>query len=743
MTKSSKKRRLPRRKRRPAAPSQVDSQASTGQLIANALQLQKAGDLESAKTLYCQILHREPLNPDAWHLLGMTLHGADQHREAIECLQKADAIVPNHPEVLANLGVVYRSMGNPDQARCVLEKSIAADPNSAAARINLGTVLLESSLLDAAEAQFQRALEIDPHAANAAMNLGNVWQKQGRLRDAEGIYRQLLERNAGNAKLLTNLGESLRKQGKRSEAVAVLKQALSADPQSIETALNLARALKHSSRHGEAEELLRQVVRQYPELAKAYHYLGITLLDLGDLDAAREEVTRSVELDPSDVYAISSLGTIYLEMGRNDAALESFRKVIDKDPMMSEAHGSILYIMSADPTTDQAELFEEHRRWGQIHGNLEPRFEHRNVKQVNRPLRIGYVSPDFRNHAVAKFIRPVLQSHDPQRVEVFAYAEVPVPDEMTVELKSLVPHWRNTDGLSNLQVAQQIVADEIDILVDLAGHTSRNRLLVFAHRPAPVQMTWLGYPNTTGLSTIDYRLTCQTQNPIGEPSYHVEELLRIPGGSFCFSAPSDAPDVQSAPVARNGHITFGSLHRPFKISESVRDLWSAVLTAVPDSRMLIFHTGFNAKAISDLRQSLIERGIASDRFEIRNEYDGDSYLETYHEIDIALDVSPWAGGTTTLEALWMGVPVAAYFGNSRSSRSTAAIVKNAGHADWVADSDQQYVRVATDLAGDTDALEQIRRGLRDDVRQSVVDADRFTRELEQTFQLAWNRWCES
>ena len=260
---------------------------------------------------------------------------------------------------------------------------------------------------------------------------------------------------------------------------------------------------------------------------------------------------------------------------------------------------------------------------------------------------------------------PCLNAIAAERVETYCYAEVDFPDEMTQRLQARSDHWRFTTGLSDRQVAQMIAADEIDVLVDLAGHTSGNRLKSFAYRPAPVQVTWLGYPNTTGLPTMDYRLTCETQNPLNEPSYHTEELVRLPFGAICFSPPPRAPDVTPLPFRVNGFVTFGSLHRPFKITPPVRELWAEVLLANPQSRLILFNTRFTEQWSSVIAEDLVARGIEPDRFEIRKTHDGSSYLDVYKDVDIGLDTTPWAGGTTTIEALWMGVPVVGLYGDRR------------------------------------------------------------------------------
>ncbi|TWU05751.1 O-linked N-acetylglucosamine transferase, SPINDLY family protein [Stieleria varia] len=717
-------------------------QCSVGQCsVEGALQLHRAGDLGGAKAIYCEVIQREPTNADAWHLLGMTLHAGGEDEQALECLAQADALVPGHPELLANLGWVYRSLGRYEPACDVLERAIKADPSSVPARCSLGAVFSELGQVDDAEQQYQAALAIDPGHCVALMNLGNLRQSQGRSRDAEQLYREVLSRNPGDSLVMMNLGEALRQQGKWDLAIEMLTGALRVNPMLVQAAVGLGRTLQAARRLAESESIFRQVIRQRGDYAKAYHYLGKTLLDAGDAEAAQAEIRHALELDPRDAFAVCTLGFVRLEMGQRDEAAECFSRAIELNPDLSEAAGTLLYLRSTDPGVEPAELFHQHCQWGQRYGEWPKVSIGERDMRADRRLKIGYVSPDFRNHAIASYIMPVMKSHDGECVEVYCYAEVASPDHVTEQLMRHADHWRFTNGLSDDQVAQQVVEDGIDILVDLAGHTSKNRLLVFARRPAPVQMTWLGYPNTTGLKAIDYRLTCQTQDPEGEETWHVEQLLRLPGGSFCFSVPENAPAVHPTPAMNAGHVTFGALHRPIKITDSVRDLWAAVMHAVPGSKLLVFNTRFTQSAASDLRDGLIARGVSAERMEIRSRYDGASYLETYHEIDIALDVFPWAGGTTTLEALWMGVPVLAMYGDRRSARSTAAIVENVGHGAWVARSTAQYVQLAAKLASDWNALQASRARLRTDVQSTIVDAKRFTASLENAYRDAWRLIC--
>ncbi len=738
--------RLKLRKSKRLVSQQSPDETNPASTIASALKLQQKGRLDEAQRLYREVLKKDPKNPDAWHLWGMTLFSANEFESAIECLQHTLTLTPNQPDVLANLGVVHRAAGNLEDARRVLEQAVGIPPELANSFSNLGTVYMELGRIEDAETQFEKALSIDSDSKLAAMNLGNLWQDQHRHLDAENVYRSLLRQHPNDALLLNNLGESLRNQGKWEQAVEVLDRAIRVVPDSVELRLNLGRNLAQLRRFEEAQLQFTGLIEQHPDHPKPYHYLGKLILGMGDAGKAVEVISRAVELGPKEPHSLCSLGFALLEIGDRVQAETCFRSALEIDPAFSSAHSTLLFLMSSKSHVSQATLFEEHKEWGEAHGSVTPLKSRRQWsverdKTKNRKLKIGYVSPDLRNHVVDYYFRPVLNNHDRSQFETFCYAEVGEPDETTETLKQLSDNWRFTTGLSDEQVARQIMSDEIDILIELAGHSSNNRVLALAYRPAPVQVTWLGYPNTTGLKSIDYRITCETQNPFGEPTYHTEELFRMPNGSFCFTPPVITPELSELPAVKNGFITFGSLHRPDKISESTLDLWAGVLQKSPTSKLSLFHTRFKKESMERLVKSLNQRGIAPDRVQIRNEVTGAHYLEAYENIDISLDATPWAGATTTVESLWMGVPVIAFHGDCRSSRSTAAIMKNVKHETLIAHSPDEYASIAKRLSADLPLLNRHRRSLRREVQDTIMNAPNFTREFENSIREMWHRWC--
>ena len=369
---------------------------------------------------------------------------------------------------------------------------------------------------------------------------------------------------------------------------------------------------------------------------------------------------------------------------------------------------------------------------------------HTNVRDAERRLRIGYVSPDLFQHAVSYFIEPVLQYHDAARFETFCYAEVVKPDDATAKLRSLSHQWRSTCGLNDAEVAAQIRADGIDILVDLAGHTARHRLLALARCPAPVQVTYLGYPNTTGMQAVDYRLTDAIADPPGEPRLYTEELVRLPEIFCSFGMPDDAPDVVNRPAGWSGPITFGSMHKLSKLNDQVLDLWCRILAAVPHSRLLVFRDTLSGAAREHLLSRFAERKIPV-RAARHSELlwpSGRDHRSVYGEIDISLDSIPWCGHTTACESLWMGVPMITLRGDRHAGRMGASVLNCVGVPQWIVDSQDEYLALAVQLAGDRDQLAHWRQRLRQQMIESpLCDGKGFTRNLEAKYREMWQRWC--
>ncbi len=409
-------------------------------------------------------------------------------------------------------------------------------------------------------------------------------------------------------------------------------------------------------------------------------------------------------------------------------------------------HSNLLFTLNYLPHCSQEEIYRESRQWEEKQMVATPVREHNNSAEKERRLRIGYVSPDFRAHSVAAFIEPVIKAHNREQVEVFCYANVLKPDEVSVRIQEASDHWLSITGIGDMDVVARIEADAIDILVDLAGHTGENRLTVFAHKPAPVQVTWLGYPNTTGMSIMDYRLTDGIADPVGaEEMFYTEELFRLKHGFLCYQADEFTPDVAQPPCLENGYVTFGSFNTLPKINPEVVKLWAKILHSVDGSHLLL-----KAKQLADveIRQEYAKmftaEGIAAERIEFHGFISQkEDHLGFYNRVDIGLDPFPYNGTTTTCEALWMGVPVITLLGTRHSERVGASILHNVGLDELVAESADAYIEIAREVANDRNSLVEMRQELRLQLQESyLLDSRAFTASLEKAYQRMWHVWCE-
>ena len=403
----------------------------------------------------------------------------------------------------------------------------------------------------------------------------------------------------------------------------------------------------------------------------------------------------------------------------------------------------MLYLPEQNPD----EILAEHRRWAQVHANVPggvPRYA--NSRDPARRLRVGYVSADFRSHAVGFFFEPLLANHDRNVVEAVCYSGVARPDATTERLRSMASQWRDIGGLSTEQVASMIRADGIDILVDLAGHTSGTRLKVFAHKPAPVQVTYLGYPTTTGLPVMDYRFTDELADPEGEDVYYTEKLLRLPGAFLCYRPLDNCPPVSPLPAMEKGYVTFGSFNNLSKISPSVISLWVKLLQEVPGSRLFVKNPSLTDTATRERYYGLLEKqGATRDRVELQGRTATQAeHLALYSRLDIALDTFPYNGTTTTCEAIWMGVPVITLAGQRHAGRVGVSILSNAGFGEWIARTPEQYITLAAGLAADVKKLAALRANLRQRMSDSpLCDGQVFARKVETAYREIWRAWCAS
>jgi predicted O-linked N-acetylglucosamine transferase (SPINDLY family) len=648
-------------------------------------------------------------------------HQAGRLAEARAGYERILAQNADHADALHMLGILLHQTGDRSEKPLKLvNQAIRLNPRAPEYRCNSGLILSDLRRWPQAVAEFNQALALRPDYAVVDNHLGNVLRAMGRLEPSAESYRR---------------------------AVAI-------KPDFTDGWNNLANVLRELNRADESADACRRAIALNPNYAPAHNNLGNALLRQDKVDQAVVEYRRTLELEPENAKVISNLGGALKDLGELDESLELHRKALLLDPGLHECQSNLLYYSHYRQDFDPIVSLRESRDWAWRHtARLWRLFPpHGNSPEPERRIVVGYVSPDFRAHAVASFLLPLFQNHDHGKFEIIAYSNVRGTDRTTQLIRGLVDKWRDISGMSDAQAEDVIRRDAVDILVDLAGHTAQSRLLLMARNPAPVQTTYLGYPGTTGLPGIDYKLTDALADPPGlTESHYSETLLRLPWTNWCFTPIVDAPPVGPLPALsgsgseKGASVCFGSFNNFAKVTPKVIEMWAAILRAVPNSRMLI-----KAKALSagSVRQRVAKRfaelGVAEDRLDLRGrQLNPADHLATYNQVDIALDTFPYHGTTTTCEALWMGVPVVTLAGEAHLSRVGLSLLTNAGLQRLVAQSPEQYAQIAASLAKDLPALADLRAGLRQQMLESpLADGKAFARDVEGLYRQVWRNWCD-
>lgn len=700
------------------------SRAAIQSLLQTGQRLHQAGKLADAEAAYRQVLQRVPDDPTALHLLGLLAHQRGDNDVALDLLRKSVSARRTPPEFHYNFGSVLLTLGDAEGAAAQNARAVESRPGYSQALSNLCIALCRLGRWEEAVAAGERAAGYAPGQPEPRFNLSQA---------LKGFARQLSDH------------------GQIERAVQCLTRSSQLRQDDPAVHVELAATLAALGRFSEAAEACRAAIALKPDDAAAYTTLGAALSAGGHYSAAIAACERAMELDPGDVRSVVNLGTALLGSGRADEAIAAFRRAIDAghgNPSLraavNRAQSNLLMALHYDQR-DAAAVLEEHVRAGRAIGSSVRRISH--AKPVRgRRIRIGYVSPDFRLHSVAFFIEPVLSAHDRRRFEIFCFSSSSRTDNVTHRLQQYDVHWRDISALSDHQAAELIAGEGIDVLVDLAGHTGESRAALFAMKPAPVQVNYLGYPGTSGLEAMDYRITDAVADPPGMTErFYTEKLVRL-RTAWCYRPPETAPPVGRLPLEVAGHVTFGSFNNLQKLTPSMLRLWAQTISAVPDARLLIKAKGLHDHANRDrITDALLAGGLDAGRFELLAHHPSiTAHLELYNRVDVALDTFPYNGTTTTCEALWMGVPVVTLAGRVHGARVGASLLSTVGLADLVAEDFTAYARLASELAADAPRLAALRAGLRERVAGSpLVDAVTFTREIESAYASMLGTACDS
>jgi len=703
-------------------------------------------------------------------LTAQRLYGSGKLAEAEAACRQILQVAPQHHSAIHLLGVIACRGRRFDEGYRLLETAISSQPRSIEYRLNYGIALNEGGKWRAAEPVLRELLAAAPDHPLALNNLANAVQMQGRSEEAVEIYRRALVTAPDLIDARVNLAASLRSLTRYDEAVAVVDKVLKKLPNHVgalhqrgmlfadahclpeseavfrrvvqlapnhhQALFCLGTVLSDQGRWYDAADAYAEAIRQRPDYAEAHQALAVMLKYTNRVTESLIAVERSLQLRPNFTLAFQTLGATLSEVGRTEEAVQVYRRSLDVDPDQPHVRSNLLYALCGLESISREQLWREHLLWAEVHGgNEQPSL--RSKKASGHRLRVGYISPDLRQHSVSYFLAPVLAAHDRNRVEVICYSDVVRPDAMTARLRDLADGWFDVTRQNTEQVCSQIANDRIDILVDLAGHTMGNRLAVFARRPAPIQITWLGYPETTGLATIDYKITdAIAWDESDGTRYASEQPLRLPGGCHCYEAPAGCPGVAPPPMLVNGYVTFGSFASLAKVTPAMVGTWAAVLKEVPNSRMLLKARQLADRFIRDRMTSMFAAaGVSIDRLRFEPTVaETLDHLALYRDVDIVLDTFPYNGTTTLCEGLWMGVPVVTLKGDRPASRMGASLSHQIGLDSLVAHTHDKFVAIAKDLAADHSKLIDLRNSMRDRFAQSTLgNATSFTKELEDAY----------
>jgi len=724
-------------------PGGVEATPSPGSMNALVRQFQdQAFDqgAESARTL----VQRYPRHGYSWKLLGSFLHKQQRMPEALQAKQRAVDLLPDDTEALFNLALACEQQGLMSQAEQCYRRVIALQPGDAEAQHNLGHALFGQGHRDLALPCYREALRLKPDFVAAHIGLGGLLQEAGMVVEAESIWRSLLRLTPSDMQAALYLSRTLQRQGRRAEAEACMRSAVVVKGGDYESYFHRGNFLGELGLLAEAEADFRCALELKPDAVPVMSNLGANLKEQGRLTESEAVLAEAVALDPTFAASWANHAIALLMQGLLAEAQQSFDRALELCDYAAPIYSSLLFALNYDPDKTAEAIFARYqdfdRRFGQPH--RADWLPHGNPPSAGRRLKVGYVSPDFKHHACSFFMEPLLAHHDARLVDVYAYAELTQEDDSTQRYKHYAEHWVPTRGMTDAALAKRIRADGIDILVDLAGHTAGNRLGVFALKPAPVSMSWMGYGYTTGLQAIDYYLTDAASAPAGCEPLFSEELWRLPGSYTAYRAPTTMGDVSPLPALERGYVTLGTLTRGVRINHRTIRVWAAILLRLPTARIVIDSSSFRDVAV---QQAAIDRfvahGIAPERLHIG--YNSPPW-DVLRGIDIGLDCFPHNSGTTLFESLYMGLPFVSLAGRPSVGRIGSAILHGVGHPEWIAESEDDYVEKVLALARDLPALARQRATLRAQMQASpLMDEAGFARTVEAAYQNMFTRWEET
>ncbi|CAN1772282.1 Probable UDP-N-acetylglucosamine--peptide N-acetylglucosaminyltransferase SPINDLY [Linum perenne] len=692
--------------------------------------------------------------------LGTSLKLSGNVQEGIQKYYEALKIDPHYAPAYYNLGVVYSEMMQYDTALSCYEKAALERPMYAEAYCNMGVIYKNRGDLESAIACYERCLAVSPNfeiaknnMAIALTDLGTKVKLEGDINQGVTYYKKALYYNWHYADAMYNLGVAYGEMLKFDMAIVFYELAFHFNPHCAEACNNLGVIYKDRDNLDKAVECYQATLSNSlsikPNFSQSLNNLGVVYTVQGKMDAAASMIEKAILANPTYAEAYNNLGVLYRDAGNISMAITAYEQCLKIDPDSRNAGQNRLLAMNYIHEGRDDDLYETHRDWGRRFLRLYPQYTSwDNPKEPERPLVIGYVSPDYFTHSVSYFIEAPLVYHDYSKFKVVVYSAVVKADAKTNRFKEKVLKkggmWRDIYGIDEKRVAGLVREDKVDILVELTGHTANNKLGTMACRPAPIQVTWIGYPNTTGLPSIDYRITDSLADPPGTKQKHVEELVRLPESFLCYTPSPEAGVVSAAPAVSNGFVTFGSFNNLAKITPKVLQVWARILCAVPNSRLVVKCKPFCCDSVRQKFLTTLEQlGLEPLRVDllplILLNHD---HMQAYSLMDISLDTFPYAGTTTTCESLFMGVPCVTMAGAVHAHNVGVSLLSKVGLGHLVAKNEEEYIQLAVNLASDVDALASLRMSLRDLMAKSpLCDGANFILGLESEYRNMWRRYC--
>jgi len=704
-----------------------------------------SGELLEAESICQEILKIEPNNPNVLHMLGVVAFQAGMFDVSVELINGALDFGLKDASAHYNMANAFKAQGMLNEAIEHYNKAINLEPGYAIAFNNLGDALQSQGYISEAIASYRKAVELDAELMDARGNLVNALAEHGLFDEAIENYKKSISLNPKKVINYIDLSAMYIAKGRFDEAVAICSEAIPIDSHNSRLLHNLGCAYQKQGKLDAAAECYRLALQEEPGLSASHCNLGEILKENGHLHEAIACYRAALSFNQNYLNAYNNLGAALMQQAKFKDSLASFREALTRQPDLPMVHSNLIFVLDLIPDTTAADAIAERRKWDEIHTALIKQYiEHSNVPDPERRLKIGYVSADLIIHSAAKVFGAMLVDFNPSKFDVYAYSNTIREDYYTSVFKSHVTHWRDIAFLSDNSVAEMIRDDEIDILVDLSGHSASNRLLVFARKPAPIQITAWGYATGTGLRAMDVFFADPVVVPPHERHHYTEDVCYLPNVVGYFH-PETFPTVNELPAFSAGHVTFGSFNRLEKVTDDTIKLWANVMLSVHGSKIIIKSANALEDEIDRIRiiDQFAAVGISAERVILQGKTSWDEHMKAFNQIDFALDPYPHGGGVTTLEGLMMGIPTITLRCPTIVGRLAASILSTLGLYDWIAETAEDYIQIAVRKSQDLAALATLRAQLRNTLVTSVIgDQKQYVDAVENTYRQLWCKWCE-